>query len=401
MSYSFEKIAALSCAGILAVTIYLGVSNRWKATLPGNNDFTCFYRAGRMVISGQGADVYDIAQEQRFDEQLAPAIAKPGKPFYTLPYLFSPPSLAIFAPLATLSYGTADAVWLTFNLALLLLLPLALCHLLRLGTAATCFALLTPALFLPSSVALARGQISILLAGLLGLAFYNLFRQNDFVAGCCFAATLIKPQFTVPALLVVLVTGNWKALRGFVAAIAILLGLSFALVGVNSTVRFPVTLVSYAKLPVSAGGLLGEHPVDMPNFRGLAERLHLPHGDIIVAFLSCAALVLLAFVCRKTKVSQWFALLLVTTLLVSYHSYDHDLVLLLAAVPLIIQTLTASSRALSIVAIVIGAGFLVVPFAGRQIGWQASAFTWLLVALATTLVTSAFLHSQLALCAPQ
>jgi hypothetical protein len=330
------RLATSFGAALLAATIYWLVFSAREQILHGNTDFSCFYRAGRMVLTGQGSEVYDLSAEQAFDAGLRPQIENHGQPFYTLPYVFTPPSLALFTPLALLPYRTAETVWFLFNIAVLIGVPFVLSVELELGVVTTCASVLLPAFFPPVLMSLLRGQVSALILGAFALFFLCLRRNHPFAAGCWLAASLVKPQFTLVALLLLLVDREWEALKGFAVVAGCLLFLSFGLVGIRTSLMFPLAVANYTRLGFDLrGSVLGEHPDDMPNLRGLAY--HLSSSSFgratLTAFLSVLVIAALVWLRRKLSLEACFPLLIVTTLLVSPHTYSHDYVLLVAALP--------------------------------------------------------------------
>src|ERR1700756_3266662 len=58
--------ALLALALYFATFLWLAPRIFWTAP-----DFACFYRAGRMVLRGAGAQVYDLPPHQRFESMLA------------------------------------------------------------------------------------------------------------------------------------------------------------------------------------------------------------------------------------------------------------------------------------------------------------------------------------------
>ena len=331
------KLVPVICSALLAILIYSYMFHTTRTVFRSNADFSCFYRAGRMFLAGRGGDIYNLAAEQAFDGSLMGQLAVPGKLFYTLPFVFTPPTLLIFAPLAALPYQLADLVWLVLNVTILIAMPVFISTILRLGTGGTCVAVLLPSLFLPITWAIAEGQISIILLGIFSMLFISLYRNRNFEAGCWIALTAIKPQFTFPVLIIALASRNWRAIRGFAVTSLCLLLVSFYFVGWPTTLEFPATIVSYSKLPVSLNGQLGEHPLDMPNIRGICDNiLTLTVGrSVSIALATAICLLLLWTAYRTSDVTRWFPALLVVTLLVSYHVYPHDMAPLAITVPLL------------------------------------------------------------------
>src|SRR4051794_421130 len=124
--------AALLAGGLyLAIYLWLAPKISWAAP-----DFACFYRAGRMVLSGAGAHIYDLAAERRFDALLAPEVLRPGQHLTSLPFVFAPQSLLLLAPLAALPYTAARALCFTISAGAMLALPLLLRRALHLSDTA-------------------------------------------------------------------------------------------------------------------------------------------------------------------------------------------------------------------------------------------------------------------------
>ena len=334
---AYRKWLPIVSAAVLAVLIYGYMFHISRIAFRSNPDFSCFYRAGRMLLGGRGSDIYNLAAEQAFDESLKSQVAVPGRLFYTLPFVFTPPTLLVFAPLAALPYQSADLVWLIMNVAILIAVPIFVSTALGLGTGGTCAAVFLPSIFPPTMWAIAEGQISIILLGIFSMLFVSLYRNRNFEAGCWIALTAIKPQFTLPALIIALAGRNWKAIRGVAATSLGLLLISFYFVGWRSTLGFPATILSYSRLPVGLNGQLGEHPLDMPNIRGICYNIFVSpvSREVWVALATAICLLLLWATYRASDVTRWFSALLVVTLLVSYHVYPHDMALLAITVPLL------------------------------------------------------------------
>ena len=322
----------LWCAALLAVGLYLAIylwlapKISWAAP-----DFACFYRAGRMVLSGAGAQIYDLAAEGRFDALLAPEVLRPGQHFTSLPFVFAPPSLLLLAPLAALPYTAARALCFAISAGAMLALPLVLRRALHLGDTATALALLLPPLSIPVLIAIVHGQTSPVVALLFALAFLALERRNDTLAGGLLAFAAWKPQFVLPALVALLAARRWKALAGFAGSSVALLTASMAQLGWRTVlVAYPQSLLEFTRLPEAK---FGEHIDQMPNLRALSAAVFGPGLPARVATVatSLVLLGLLAWIFRpscRASLRLKFALLLIVTVLVSYHCYAHDATLL-------------------------------------------------------------------------
>jgi hypothetical protein len=306
----------------------------------GASDFSCFYSAGRMVVTGNGSRIYDYDAQS---EAQRPFFGIVGTHRFVLPFIFLPFVLVIFAPLALFSYPHALALWFALNVCLLISIPFLLRRRLNLSDSHLALALLVMAFFLPCSISLAQGQPTILVLVLFTLAFLDLDEGHDSHAGCVLALTIFKPQFALPLLLALAITRRWKSLAGFFGTCAFLFGISVALVGWTTTLSFPRAVAAFNASPSSRGGEY--NPAGMSNLRGLMLSLfnsRTPH-DLIVAFVIALSVllvgaVLVTVLTHGRGISDLdFSLIVVITLLASYHSYGHDLILLILPLFLVVN----------------------------------------------------------------
>ncbi len=331
----------VAAALLVSVAAYAFV---WSVLRPrvfatSNADFSCFYRAGRMVTNGDGARVYNLHAEHEYDQALGMAATDPDGHRLHLPFVFAPFVLPVFAALSWLSYSDAALLWFAMNVGLLLVWSFLLSDPLHWSNTALALALFAPALFLPATLALLQGQPSIVLLLLFTLVYLDLTNGNDFRAGCWLAMATCKPQFALPMLLALVVWKKWRTIRAFCLSCLILFALSSAVVGWQAVLDYPRALLQFGRLAAYSGG---EHPASMPNLRGAASAL-LPStispkatADITIAasLLLLAAMVLLLK--RRVRFSALtFSLVMLLSLITSYHSYLHDDVLLLLPILLI------------------------------------------------------------------
>lgn len=318
-------LALLYCAGTFL--------QQRKSLLAGISDFSCFYSAGKMVVTGNGSSLYNYeAQKQA---QLPFFVSLPGLKRSVLPFVFIPFILVIFAPLALLSYAHALTLWYVVNVVLLLSVPFLLRRKLGLTSGQLSLAVFVSAFFLPSSISLAQGQPTIVVLVLFTLILLALDKGSDLSAGCLLALTIFKPQFALPLLLAFVITKKWRAIAGFASTSLALFGVSVGLVGWKTTLSYPAAVAAFTRLPANKGGEYG--PEGMSNLRGMflfflnrhlsAETIH---ALILVSSLLMLAVVLALVHAHRPRISQLdFSLLIIVTVLASYHAYTHDLVLLL------------------------------------------------------------------------
>ena len=356
LSLGERPARVLVCIALLLVVAYwtgLYLAQE-QSLLGGASDFAVLYSIGKMVLNGQSSHIYDYAAQVMALRQLFGAGHTLMPPFTIGPYV-----LVLFAPLAMLRYPVAVLVWYAANAAMLIAIPFLLRRPLRISGKLIALAFLSLGFFYPISVALIQGQLTPLTLLLFTLVFLNLRKQRDFIAGSILALALYKPHFVLPLLLVLAFDRNWKAIRGFVCAVAMLFAASVVLVGWHSTVGFPKAILALSKLAPRISEPGAER---MVNVRGLTQWLlasHLPHGLVmLIAGLTSLALVcLLIMLVRRNPISELgFALVVTITVLASYHCYTHDLGLVILALFLVAQYLTAQDMTNLRIALAIGAG---------------------------------------------
>jgi hypothetical protein len=311
----------------------------WKIVKEGSIDFRLFYTAGHIVRSGNAPNLYD------YDTQLHFQNASVTPNAYALT-LMEPPFVALaFLPLSFLHYLAAYLAFFAIDLVLLALAVIIMRPHLRPLSARSPSA---PALlffsFFPAGIALAQGQISLILLALYCLTFVELERGKPLLAGAIFSLALLKFQIALPVVLLFLLWRRWRFIAGFSAGAAVLGSISLAMIGPSHLAAFVHSLFSTpaALSTASAQVKYAVYPQRMPNLYGFFYMLSAGHhwGVILTAISS---LLLLLWAARKPASLPLAALV---ALLVSYHLYIHDLSLLLLPLSLLVsQQLAAGSIA--------------------------------------------------------
>jgi hypothetical protein len=342
-----RKVLATAVAFAIAGYLTLWLCVKPAVFRHSKSDFGTFYRAGRMVLAGDGQSVYDLRAESQYDDALGTRSVDAQGNTVSLPFVFAPFALAIYTPLALLPYQYAEDVWYAANAGMLLLLPFVLKRQRAIGVKTCAVAMIAPLLFLPAILALMQGQPSILILLLFTLGYTDLTNGRDARAGCWFALASFKPQFVLPVVLALLVWRRRRAVYSFVLSWGGLSLLSTFLVGWRATWSYPYALMHYAGM----GSRLGaEHPASMPNLRGflhvlLHEQIAPSALQRIIIAISLLLLAATALLPRRRQVSPAsFSLVVLVTLLASYHAYLHDDSLLLLPVFLMGRTVVQSGR---------------------------------------------------------
>jgi len=317
-------------ASMLVLHLFLA----WKLRdlIPkGYPDFTIFYSAGKIIDDGKSTQLYDERTQYDTQRSFAPDVKIR---LSALPYNHPPFEALLFVPFTKIPYFPAYLVWNAINLFILGYLPSLLRpHISVLKSISNLRFLLISLAFFPIFMTLVQGQDSILLL-LLFAAVYVLLKENKgFQAGCCLALGLFRFQFILLVFLWLLWRRRKQACFGFVL-VAVGLGVvSIASVGLRTFLYYPF----YVWQMESRGAGVAIVPLDMPNLHGLFTTIlgNLTGNttiEILVLLGSLGLILLAATKIQPVNFELEFSSVVIITVLVSYHSYEHDLSLLLLPV---------------------------------------------------------------------
>jgi Glycosyltransferase family 87 len=343
-----SKIKFAIISGLLTM-IALHALLFWRVSVQafeGVPDFSIFYTAALILRRGEGGRLYDDALQKQIQQEFAPLVTAREEP---LPFNHPPFEALLYWPLAHLSYLHAYLLWMLVNFLLLVQIARFLRpYLPTLTSLWSWWPWLIGIGFFPSAFSLIQGQDSILLLGAYCLAFVSLKRGNDFLAGMFLALGLFKFHLVLPFFLLLLLRKRWRFVAGF-AISGLGLGLiSLALVGWRELLYYPryVWIIDRFR----HGRAIA--PRNMPNLRGLIEGWHWHVPTLwLGGLVALASVSLLAWAFFQWNPSDrehgqsWnagFSIALITTFLVGYHSYDHDMsIVLLPALLLLDHWLAA------------------------------------------------------------
>ncbi len=200
-------------------------------------DFVAFYTAGKILLLGKGASLYDLNLAHTIQQSLYPA---PSLNFN--PYLNPPFYAWLCVPFALIPYPLSPIVWICLGLASLY----ASIKLLGIGKAGATFGLALS--WLPVFYAASSGQNAFLSLFILCLTYFLWRRKRTFLAGLVFSLLLYKPQFLVGVGLLWLLEfrQNWKGLLGLFAGSLMQIGLSLIFLPAASLeyIRYTVKIAS-------------------------------------------------------------------------------------------------------------------------------------------------------------
>jgi Glycosyltransferase family 87 len=292
----------------------------------GYFDFVIYYSGAEIVNAGKASELYDLNVQQAYQDKFK----FPNQPWSVQPFNHAPYELAIFLPLARLSYQAAHLVWSVLNIILLVITFRILVTFVDSRNKLLFGALLFA--FYPTMIAIKMGQDSVLSLLLLSGVFASLKYRREALAGSILALGLYKPHLVLPLAGLLLASRHWRAAVGFAATGACLAAVSLAMVGWQGVVGL------FSIVSTMGGPRTIVYPESMINLRGLSFLLESKELTNIVS----AAASLIVYGCclllwkNKVKVDGSifdlrFSLAIATTVLVSYHLYPHDAIILTVA----------------------------------------------------------------------
>jgi hypothetical protein len=297
-----------------------------SAGVPIAGDFIAFQAAGRLVLSGHAAQLYDHAAISAVQDGLLGGHipnfydAYRNPPFYAL----------VYAPLAPLDLLPAAAIWCVVGL---LCLALAL-HLLLSETPGLRSRwrglLVLVFAFAPVYFGLIDGENALVSLLLFALIYRSFARGSDVGLGVWSALGLFKPQLFFVFPLVFLATRRWKALAWYALTAVALFVVSLALVG-------PDGMQAWIRILLEPeGGNATANGWRMASAKAFFDSLLPGFASLSLAlYVACCLALLLALVRVWTRPAvslplAWaFTCLIIV--LIDPHLVDYDLTVLIAA----------------------------------------------------------------------
>lgn len=294
---------------------------------PKQTDFVSYYSAAHLVISGAGSHIYDLTAVGQYERALVhPLTVRNG----VLPYVYPPYVAILTAPMSLLPYRVAWVLWLGINLLLVAAAIASFQHYLSLGRMSGVLLWAASLSFLPVFVALAQGQISIVLLALLTAAFFASRSRHWWLAGTLLSLALVKPQYVAPILLVLIVRRHWACLAAIATSALIVLAGSALILG-------PGSETGYLRVLRDAAGWRGQFGYSASlnqSVYGFLQLLIRPSIALpltaIIAGAAVLALVRTSF--RSPNLDIPYAFAVVTGVALGPHVLIHDLSLLLLPV---------------------------------------------------------------------
>jgi hypothetical protein len=313
----------------------------------GHYDFLIFYTGAEIVNEGKGQDLYDLKLQQTHQMKFK----LPRKAWSVLPFNHAPYELLPFLPLARLSFQTAHLVWSIISVIFLILACITLLALTELTHRRLLGALMLS--FYPAWITIKMGQDSAMSLLILVGVFATLKYRRDVAAGAILALGLYKPQLVLPLAGILLVRRNWSTIIGFAATAACLGAISLAMVSWEGILGL-FSIVSEMDRPTTI-----VYPAHMANLRGLLFPLlsFIQSPELTNFFTAVASLIIYGYSMILWKNNALasgplfdlrFSLAIVATVLISYHLYPHDVIVLLIPIVLTSNYVLGNQPRLSI-----------------------------------------------------
>jgi hypothetical protein len=317
----------------LSPSLFPALANE-RAPGPALDDFGVFYAAATLVREGRGDELYDIDAIVREEARV---YRRPVEQTPVLPY-FNPPAFAgVLVPLTWLPPGTAGAILLAVTTCAFIAGVALLWRRSRLGVPGAWVALGMLAAFQPVRDTLFHGQPSFVLLFAFSGAYAAFASGRERLAGALLGLLLLKPNYALVPVAILLWKRRWTALGGFTSVAAVWLAVSLAAGGFSSLLAYPAFLWQAASWDnangISVAGMFG--------WNGLVRTLLGPghHGAVNawtapLAIPTLAALALAwagPWSAQGPHFAARYGSVVLASILVNAHVYRQDVVV--AVVP--------------------------------------------------------------------
>ncbi len=302
-------------------------------------DFLSFYISGKFIAQGRTSSLYDESTRHAEMIMIAQPIDVVRETVFPptahnptnarIPNLYGPQVGLLFVPFVRLPFLAAAVMWVALSSLVYLGCVYAVwicCSSLRPYRAIVSVAAIA---FPPLFHFLIRGQLSALILFCFTAAFFAMRADQRLLAGIAFGFLVLKPQFLVAILLILLVTQCWKMLAGLIASAIAQLVFARLYFGAsvmddyNNMLRHASDWMSTAELSLA--------PIQMHSLRSFwTLLLPWPFAASILYLLSSLAVIALAAAIWKSSdlLALRFSGLLLPAVLANPHLFIYDLLAL-------------------------------------------------------------------------
>ena len=333
-----RRLGRLIFTAALIIILALVTQRTWAGYAPYGLfrglgvDFGDYWAQTMVLRMGDPTRLYDVQAVNEYLELLRVYTPASDQSLLRLPTPYPPLFAWLFTPFTWPSPPTGFMLWTMLNIVGAVYLGWRLSTLFPHldGLTGTLLVLVS----FPALWALINGQVVLLLACAVTEGYLALRQERDFRAGLWLACLLLKPQYSLLLLPLLMVKRRWTALTGVATGGAIIVIGSALFVGLPSLLTFPSAIL----LQSSTGNISTTAPRVMINWRALLFPFAsgLGEGTTLVLTLLLGLLTVLALI--PIWRGRWFprsphfpvqmTLLWLATLLVSFHSHAHGAVLL-------------------------------------------------------------------------
>jgi hypothetical protein len=226
---------ALLIAAVVATEIVANVA------APANSDFVSFWGAARMVLSGNPAGAYDVAQLHEM--QSASVAFQRGE---EMPFPYPPVFILLVLPFGLLPFAAAMGTWIAATFVPYLVTVRRMFP--QSGWLAAAF----PPVFVNAII----GQNAFITAALF-IGGLTLLRSRPFASGLVLGCLILKPQLGLMLPIALLAGRQWRAIAGASLSSAGLLILGLTIFGVDTSRAWIDQMPLYVE--IAREGLVGWH----------------------------------------------------------------------------------------------------------------------------------------------
>jgi hypothetical protein len=331
-----DRFGLLAAAGLLAAWYAVVQSLLDKQRLFGvlGCDYGVLWAASRAVAMGNPIAAYDLDALKTYSAPLA-AFSSDATEIHVLPSPYPPVFFLALSPLTALEPPASLIVWSLVNLVLTVLVVWQLAT--RYSRRPLAATVIVTAFLFPLAHTLLLGQVTGLMLFALYRAYRGLEEGREFRAGLWIGTMLVKPQYALVLILVLLFKRRWSALTGVAAVGSLLMATTVAVLGLDGVGAYVASLRSVSGFRAVTPGI---HPEYMISWRGLLVNV-LPQGVTeaqglaLTLVLSIASLALIPVLWRgawdpgDSRFAARMLATMVITMLVSFHNHAYGALLLL------------------------------------------------------------------------
>lgn len=296
------------------------------------SDFVSFLTGSSILSSGNAQNIYNLETQK-----VAQLLIKQSSDISTLLPFRSLPFLALlFKPFLSYNLITAYKTFLIINFGFVIIFTYFSGEIFP-NLKRSFYWFLIPFAFFPFLHGLFLGQISSILLVLTLAIYFLLKNKKDTVSGILSAFLLIKFQYLTMVPMFFLLSGKKrKFLIGFLVTFSILALININLVGLDTIIEYPHFLSS-----TETGGF-GSRPVEMfslGSFLLMLSKGSISFSDLLISNLLVYLFMLWIFYknLKKVKFNDLFIFIILTSLFFGIHVLDHDLMILLVPIYILIN----------------------------------------------------------------